>query len=187
MSPNPILLDFPDSFESERLLIRCPRPGDGKAMYDAVIESVDELKPWMPWAHGEQSVDGAEEFARRKHAQWLLREDLMLLLFCKADGLFVGGSGLHRIDWDVPRFEIGYWCRTPLTGNGYIRESTAAITQFAFDVLKARRVEIFVNDKNERSWRIPERLGFALEAMLHNDGRDTTGNLRDTRLYAKTV
>jgi hypothetical protein len=25
---NPILLDFPDSFETERLIIRAPRPGD---------------------------------------------------------------------------------------------------------------------------------------------------------------
>lgn len=33
---NPILLDFPDSFETERLLIRAPRAGDGKAVYDAI-------------------------------------------------------------------------------------------------------------------------------------------------------
>lgn len=28
---NPILLDFPESFETARLLIRCPIPGDGAA------------------------------------------------------------------------------------------------------------------------------------------------------------
>ena len=183
---NPILLNFPEQFESERLLIRCPRPGDGQAMYDAIVESLDELKPWMPWAHREQSVASAEEFVRHKQAEWLLREDLMMLLFRKSDGLFIGGSGLHRIDWNVPRFETGYWCRTSIAGNGYIRESTAAITQFAFDVLKAHRIEIRVDDRNEKSWRVAERCGFALEGILRNHALNTSGVLRDTRIYAKT-
>jgi hypothetical protein len=46
---NPILLDFPDSFESERLVLRCPRPGDGRAMHEAITESLNELNPWVPW------------------------------------------------------------------------------------------------------------------------------------------
>jgi RimJ/RimL family protein N-acetyltransferase len=184
---NPILLDFPDAFASDRLLIRCPRAGDGQAMFEGIAESLAELKPWLPWAHAEQSVQASEALARRKHAQWLLREDLMLSLFRKEDGQYVGGSGLHRINWDVPKFEIGYWCRTSLAGQGYIRESTEAITRFAFDVLKARRVEIHVDDRNERSWRIPERLGFVLEGILRHEALDMDGNARDARVYARTA
>jgi hypothetical protein len=44
----PILRDFPESFETERLGIRSPMPGDGEEVYAAVSESLDELKPWMP-------------------------------------------------------------------------------------------------------------------------------------------
>lgn len=33
----PILRDFPDAFESERLLIRSPRPGDGLALNEATL------------------------------------------------------------------------------------------------------------------------------------------------------
>ena len=99
----------------------------------------------------------------------------------------MGGSGLHRINWDVPRFEIGYWCRTGLTGHGYITESTARIAQFAFETLHARRVEIHVDDRNQKSWHVPERLGFTLEGILRNVARNTAGELRDTRIYAKTA
>ena len=31
-------------------------------------------------------------------------------------------QGLHRIDWAVPKFEIGYWARTSHAGRGYITE-----------------------------------------------------------------
>lgn len=47
---NPILLDFPDSLESERLIIRCPRAGDGAMINAAIVESFAELTRWMPWA-----------------------------------------------------------------------------------------------------------------------------------------
>jgi ribosomal-protein-serine acetyltransferase len=36
----PILRDFADSFETERLLIRSPKPGDGSEVYVAVTESL---------------------------------------------------------------------------------------------------------------------------------------------------
>ena len=109
----------------------------------------------------------------------------MLLLFLKGTDTLVGSSGLHRINWQVPKFEIGYWVRRRFQGKGYISEAVVGITQFAFDVLGARRVEIRVDDRNKRSWRIPERLGFSLEAILQNDERDVDGNLRNTRIYAR--
>jgi len=33
---NPIMMDFPNEIETERLYIRLPMPGDGKAAYEAV-------------------------------------------------------------------------------------------------------------------------------------------------------
>jgi len=28
-----LLIDIPDAFETERLIVRCPRPGDGRLVY----------------------------------------------------------------------------------------------------------------------------------------------------------
>jgi RimJ/RimL family protein N-acetyltransferase len=149
----PILRDFPESFEAERLLIRCPLPGDGAEVYAAVSESLDELRPWMPWARERLTADVEEENMRQARAAFLERRDLMLLLFLKGTGTLVGGSGLHRIDWSVPRFEIGYWCRTRFAGQGYITEAVRGITVFALDHLGARRVEIRCDSLNRRSAR----------------------------------
>ena len=46
MSENrpPILRDFPESFETERLLVRSPLPGDGPEMHAAVDESLDRYE-----------------------------------------------------------------------------------------------------------------------------------------------
>jgi ribosomal-protein-serine acetyltransferase len=181
----PILRDFPDQFETERLIIRAPRVGDGKAMNEAILESLPQLAEWMYWARQAPTLEESEENIRRAVARFQTREDLRLGLYLK-DGTFAGGSGLHRPNWDVPSFEIGYWLRSSLCGKGYMTEAVAAITDFAFEHLGAKRVHIHADDRNVKSWRIPERLKFALEGIHRNDSRDPHGGLRDTRIYAKT-
>jgi RimJ/RimL family protein N-acetyltransferase len=86
----------------------------------------------------------------------------------------------------VRKFEIGYWVRTGFEGRGYVTEAAAALERLAFEQLAARRVEIRMNDRNERSWRVAERLGFALEGIQRRDSLDPSGAPRDTRVYAKT-
>jgi RimJ/RimL family protein N-acetyltransferase len=180
----PILRDFPDRFETARLLIRGPLPGDGAETNLAIAESLEDLRPWMPWAQRAPTLEETETGIRRAQMAFLERSDLRLQLLLKRDGSFVGGSGLHRIDWRVPRFEIGYWCRRRCQGRGYITEAVVGIARFAFDVLGAERVEIRCDSRNDRSRRVAERAGFVLEAVLRRNGRSVDGTLTDTLLFA---
>ncbi|WP_040209611.1 GNAT family N-acetyltransferase [Neobacillus jeddahensis] len=182
----PILIDFPEEFYTKRLFIRKPMPGDGKSVYDAMQASLPELKLWMSWALNEQTEQDVEANMRNAHAKFLTREDLRFHLFNRETGGFIGSSGLHRINWDVPKFEIGYWIDSRLSGKGYMTEATEAITEFAFTELKAKRVEIRCDQVNSKSRAIPERLGFTLEGILKNDSLSVDGvDLRDTCIYAK--
>ncbi|MFN7249844.1 MAG: GNAT family N-acetyltransferase [Anaerobacillus sp.] len=183
---NPLMIEFPTEFYTERLLIRMPQPGDGKAVFDAIQASIDELKPWMPFAQNEQSEEEIEINIRDAYVKFINREDLRLLIFLKDTGEFIASSGLHRINWDVPKFEIGYWIDTRYSGKGYITEAVQEIANFAFSELKANRIEIRCDLKNEKSRKIPERLGFTLEGILKNDAISTDGKgLRDTCIYAR--
>ncbi|MBN1119647.1 MAG: GNAT family N-acetyltransferase [Anaerolineae bacterium] len=180
-----MLLDIPDQFETERLLIRVPRPGDGAEINKAVLESLDDLRAWLPWVQVEQTVAVAEEAVRQAVVNFYTRESMRLSLYRKSDGLLVGSSGLHNIDWTVPRFEIGYWVRNSMQGQGYITEAVTGITNFAFDTLNAERIEIRCDALNERSAAVARRVGYTLEACLCRQSRSADGNsLRDTLLFA---
>jgi len=110
---DPLLIDVPERIETERLILRCPQPGDGALVNAAVFESLEALRPFMPWAQTAPSVDESELVSRRAQARFRLREDLVMSMFERAadggEGRYVGGSGSHRISWEVRRFEIGYW------------------------------------------------------------------------------
>lgn len=180
----PIQRDFPEVFETGRLVIRSPMPGDGPELYAAVRESMDELLRWMPWPKEHGTVDDSEASARAARVRFLERTELRMHFYLKGTGTLVGSSGLHRIDWEVPKFEIGYWCRTRLSGQGYTTEAVRGIAAFAFDAMGAKRVEIRCDPLNRPSARVAERAGFHLEGELRNDARGTDGTLRNTLVFS---
>lgn len=182
---DPILIEFPESFESERLLIRAPLWGDGAAINEAVKESIEQLRPWMPWAQSISTIEQSEADIRRARLHFLERKDLRLILVHKNTGQIVGSSGLHRIDWQARKFEIGYWVRTSFERQGYVTEAVNAITRFSLEELHANRIEIRCDSRNTRSARVAERLGFRLEGILRNDACAVDGSLRDTMVFSK--
>ena len=185
MTFNPMLLDVPETFESERLTIRAPRFGDGPAVYAAVAETLDTLRIWMPWALEPQSPEVLEAYARRTRVQYLARENFGLLLFLKGTETVVGGTGLHVRGWDVPMFEIGYWCRKRFEGQGYITEAVNAVTRFGFEHLNAERIIIRCDATNARSAAVARRAGYTFECVTRHDARAVGSNeLRDSMQFA---
>ncbi len=184
--PPPILRDIPDEIFGEHVLIRPLRPGDGPTVWEAVEELREQIGPWLPLVEKMLGVDDCEAAARRGAARWQTREDLMVSVFEQITGRYLGGSGLHRIDWSVPAFEIGYWLRTTAWKQGYISETVRVLCRFAVETLGANRVEIQCDERNTRSIAVPRRLGFVQEATLRNNCRDGRGELRDTLIFALT-
>ncbi|HEX4123958.1 MAG TPA: GNAT family N-acetyltransferase [Tepidisphaeraceae bacterium] len=182
----PILLDVPESFETERLLIRVPCAGDGAQVNAAVLETFDDLHAWMPWAAERPTVEQTEEYCRKSYSQFIAREDITLRLIHKQSGLFLGSSGLHPRGWDVRAFEIGYWCRKRFEGQGYITEAVRGILQFGFERLNARRIEVRCDSRNLRSIRVAECVGLKREGELRNHVLAPDGSLRNTVIFALT-
>jgi RimJ/RimL family protein N-acetyltransferase len=180
----PSQLQLPETIETERLILRAPRPGDGRAANEAILETWDELHRSMPWAREPPTPEQSEERIRELRAKLMARTALPLFMWLRDSGAFLGSCDLHNIDWSVPRFELGYWVRRTHQRQGYVSEAVLALTRFAFDVLEAERVEIQCSHRNTGSQRVAERCGFTLEARLRNQAREPTGELRDTLVYA---
>ena len=186
MSVNPILLDVPVPITTDRILLRHSRAGDGQDLNDALLEDWDEYAKWLPFAKKKPTVEESEENVRRSHARWILREDLRLLICDRATGQLAGSTGLHRMKWEVPTFEIGYWIRKSFLGKGYATEATNALTRYCFKQMKAKRVELKFSSKNEKSIKVAKRLGFNYEGETKNDHVSPDGaEVRDTLIYSR--
>lgn len=184
-SIDPMMLDFPESFDTERLTIRSPQWGDGADVNVAIQESVEELRPWLPFAENIPSLEASEVSVRKARLRFLERSDLMLHLRDKATDEFVGSSGLHRMDWNARSFEIGYWVRTSRSGEGLVTEAVRGIEQFAMVHLQANRLEIRCDARNVRSASVAKRSGYTQEGILRRIKQDRTGAWVDTIIFSK--
>jgi RimJ/RimL family protein N-acetyltransferase len=185
---NPMLIDVPSTIETERLVMRPPRAGDGPRLFAAVAESLPELRRFLaslPWVGADQSVALSESYCEAAAANFVARTDLPFLLFERASGEIVGATGLHRPVWTTPKVEVGYWGRSSTAGRGYVSEAVLAVTAMAFERLGAVRVELVTDAENAASRRVAERCAFKLEGVLRHERRAPDGSLRDTCIYAR--
>ena len=120
-----VLRKVESELRTPRLLLRSAREGDGPAVHEAVVESLQELRAWpasLPWAMEEPSVEASETYCRESAAAFIKRSSLVYLAF-NNDGKMIASTSLHSINWSVPKFEVGFWCRSSLTGRGYTKEA----------------------------------------------------------------
>ncbi|RPF55248.1 GNAT family N-acetyltransferase [Aquisalibacillus elongatus] len=184
---NPILLDIPKKLESDRLILRAPKPsGDGEIVNKAIKASINELKPWLPFAQKLPTIEETEANLRNAHINFLKRTSFRFLIFHKDTNEFIGTTSFEYVDWNIPKCEIGYWINTEFSGNGYILEAVEELIDFGFQQIKFNRIEIKCEFTNYKSRAIPEKLGFELEGILKNEDLSADGStLTDTCIYAR--
>lgn len=186
---DPLLIDIPERLDAQRTVLLAPRAGVGAEMAFVITQSLSHLRPWMPWAQEAPAAEASEMVVRRMQADFIARRDLCFQIYARkpdgSAGRMLGGTGLHRIDWSVRKFEVGYWIRPEAAGQGHVSEAVRLLVALAFDSLSARRVEIRCDPRNTRSRAVAERCGFELEGILRHDSLGVDGSVRDTAIYAR--
>jgi RimJ/RimL family protein N-acetyltransferase len=173
-----------DELHTERIIVRPYRESDAKAVQEAIAESRDHLRPWMPFADAHQTVEETRDWIIHEMANWLLRESLTVGIWERTTHRYLGSSGLHIRNWESRYFEIGYWIRASAEGRGYVTEAVQLLTNYAFTSLAATRVQIRCDERNVRSAAVARRLGFVQEARLRDDTLTPDGTLRTTLIFA---
>ena len=172
---------------TDRLLIRQPEMSDAKPFFEALNRSFLELKRWMPW-QGRPSLESTIKFMEHATSNWNSQnqQDFPMILVLKNSKTIIGASGFNeRSKPEIPMYEIGYWLDTQYTGHGYMTEAVMAIKDFAFDRLKAARVQLCTQPENIKSIAIAKRCGFTQEAILKKCRLDClSGKPCDEVVYA---
>jgi ribosomal-protein-serine acetyltransferase len=181
---NPILLDIPSEFATSRLTLRVPRAGDGAIHHPIAWKSRAEIQRWMHWARDDYAQQDSEEWCRKAAANFISRQVLHYLIFLKSGSEYLGTVSAERWNWEIPRYEIGYWLRTSHNGQGFMTEAVGGLIQMLKPILHPCRVEIRCDSLNQKSARVAERLEFVLEGVLRANERQKDGTLRDTCVYA---
>jgi ribosomal-protein-serine acetyltransferase len=147
----------PDQLSSGPVELRRWRSADAELCLRLVRESLDHLRPWMPWATSGYDLTTAHDFVRRCEADWAAGTAFNYLIL--SGGEPAGAAGLHaRID--PGGLEIGYWVHPAYTGRGVATGAAGALTGAALALAGVDHVEIHHDTLNLASERVPAKLGY---------------------------
>ncbi|MCC5953904.1 MAG: GNAT family N-acetyltransferase [Acidimicrobiia bacterium] len=157
----------PEVLEGEQVTLRVWAVDDSEALGDLVLDNLDRLRPWMPWAAAEPLTaterlgvvestvaDRASGVASTYGIWWT--------------GRLVGSCGAHR-RIGLGGLEIGYWLAADVTGRGLATDAVATLTTAALALDDVDHVEVHVDRANGASAEVPRRLGFELVSALPHE------------------
>lgn len=148
-------------------------------MVEAVIESLPDLEPWMPWASPDYSLATAlhwiNDIASTGYEFHVLG----------ANGEFIGNVGINSIRPDNKIANLGYWVRRSAKGQGYATEAVKDLVCWVRNNTDLNRLEIVAAEGNVASRRVAEKSGAFYEGvakariLLH-------GQFHDAAIYSFT-
>jgi RimJ/RimL family protein N-acetyltransferase len=157
--------------ETKRLVIRCYDPSDAALLAESVMESLEHLRPWMPWVYNEpEPLENKVQRLKRFRGLFDLGQDFVYGIFNREETKLIGGTGLHT-RLGESELEIGYWIHQDYINQGLVTETTAALVKVAFELIHLHRLEIHCDPRNEASAAIPRKLGFTHEGTLRSKTR----------------
>ncbi|MCB9991164.1 MAG: GNAT family N-acetyltransferase [Rhodospirillales bacterium] len=180
-----VLLDAPMPIVTEHLTIRPLQEGDGPDLHASKLETWDKLSQVFQWASGTPDADLDEAYARKAHADYILRRDFNLVGIDNATGEPVLYTGIHAHNWGLREFQIGYWVREGAQGKGYAKEAANALVRYAFNQLGANRLVMCHVDGNKASQHIIRSLGFEFEGVRKNSLLFAGNVVRDALWYSR--
>ncbi len=145
--------------------IRPYRLDDVTALHEAALESVWEVRPFMPWCRPDLTLQEGRAWIEAQVSAFAARKAFEFVILDR-NGRFLGGCGLNQIDEENRRANLGYWVRSSETGRGVATAAVRQLVRWTFDNTNLVRLEIVVSTENPASVRVAEKSGAVHEGVL---------------------
>ena len=143
-------------------------PRDVDAFHAAVDESLNDLIPWMTWAHPAYGREDVAEFIRVVGETWDTGRYFALAITDARDGMMLGAASISHIHPVYHFGNLGYWIRSSRRGNGLAGRAARLAAKFGLENLGLIRVEVVIAVGNEASQRVAEKSGAQREGILRD-------------------
>lgn len=151
--------------QNDAVVIRPYAIGDAGLIQEAVVESLDDLQPWMAWAHPGYTWEEARAWLELQVPAFEARTEFQFAIV-SADGEYLGACGLNHLDTLNRRANLGYWVRSRAARQGIATRAVALLREWAFANSNLVRLEILVATGNASSRRVAVKSGAVEEGTL---------------------
>jgi RimJ/RimL family protein N-acetyltransferase len=143
-------------------------PDNTQDLVKAVLESVDEIMPWMTWCTPDYNEKDAHAFLSTLPERWQRGLQYGFAIFDTHSERFLGVVGLNHINYVTRLANLSYWVRTSATDRGIATRAARLVGEFGVKQVGLLRTEIVVAVGNFPSMRVAEKAGAIREGILRN-------------------
>lgn len=155
---------------------------DAAAIYEAVDKNRDDLRIWLPFVDGLNSI--ADEQSFLESALKVPYEERDVVYIIEKGRNICGLIGFHFSDRTNHRTEIGYWLLPEYRGKGIVTNAVRYLCQLAVCENNFNRIQIRCAVGNAASNAIPLRLGFTQEGTERDGELLIDGEYTDINVYS---
>lgn len=160
------LSDWPfRDLQTPRLILRALQPGDVRGYLD-IFSDPQSMEFWS----GEHitTLDEAEDMLAQDFEWVKSGEALCWGIALPETNQLIGKISLYFFSKQNRRAETGYILNREFWGRGLMTEALGAVLRYAFDELKAHRIEADVDPDHAASLALLEKFGFVREGTLRD-------------------
>jgi ribosomal-protein-serine acetyltransferase len=166
-----------------KIILRPFEKHDTELLYKAIIESKEELIPWLQFCHSAYSIKETRLWMRGRDKEWKTGKSYDFVIIDADSGTLLGSCGFNHLIDEYKMANLGYWVRTSWAGRGIATAVVLLLAKFGFEELMLNRIEIMADAKNKRSQRVAEKSGAKREGILRNR-LIIHGQVRDVVLFS---
>ena len=182
-------MNMPQIIEDEEIILEIPQVASKELAQELLVEVIDSLellKPWLPWATDGYSMKNEMSFLKGQCIErYNDKSGYAYLIRDKKTHKFCGVIDIIRIDEDAKVGEIGYWLAKSAQGKGYMTKAVLLLEKTAFEN-GFNRMEIRNEPQNIKSVNVPKRAGYRLDGVLRqNRWNPYYKRFVDTNIWSK--
>lgn len=164
--------------------IRLIRKEDSMRLLHLIENNRQRLLPYFNnTCHSIQNIETAQKFVKIKMNQAFLKEQYYFVIELKTTLEIVGIIILKNINWWVPKGELAYFIDEAFEGRGFATHAVKWVIEYAFEVLKFKKLYLKCTPENIGSKRIAEKCGFEKEGHLNSEFRNGHGVITDLERF----
>jgi ribosomal-protein-alanine N-acetyltransferase len=129
--------------------------------------------------------DLSKYFVERKIKAFENKAEFLFVMKEKENHTVTGLIYLKALDWQKKQGELAYVIGYQVEGKGYMTEIVNAISNWAFEVLHLKTLQIISHKSNIGSVRVAEKCGFIWQKILLAEHTPPGENPLDMELYER--
>jgi ribosomal-protein-alanine N-acetyltransferase len=160
------------------------KSNDANRLYRFISDNSERLQLFFPVTlEMNSSFEKTEMYISIKNKEIEEKTNFTLAIRDKNNQQIAGLIIIKKLDWDKKQGEFAYCIGSEFEGKGVTSFAVKEMTNFAFDELSLKTLQIIAHKTNLGSIKVAEKNGFVWQKTLLNEFTPTNATALDMELY----